>query len=213
MPATRKEKGLDTKFNFAPGTSWCRRDGEIIDIVAVTAAGHTGLTVRGTDGHWRRHDGRISNAVETRFDLVEPAGKSEADSGGWIEWRGGDCPVPPGTLVEFRYADGEISGPVLGDAMRWAWEFDGKGGGDIVAYRRVVEPQPKGFDIITPMLEAGQKEVKPGQQSVSSTATDEERMLFDALVMEAAQHGNFRDPGPEAVLDCIRQIIDARRAL
>lgn len=64
---------------------------------------------------------------------------------GWIEWKGGECPVPKGTLVDIKTANGSISTRLhAGMASR---ELDSKGGfyalhwsmdnndGDIIAYR------------------------------------------------------------------------------
>jgi hypothetical protein len=44
----------------------------------------------------------IAQLSRTFLDIIEiiPAAKPDAD--GWIEWRGGECPVPVGTM--FRYA-------------------------------------------------------------------------------------------------------------
>lgn len=65
-----------------------------------------------------------------------------ADSDGWIEWGGGECPVEEGTLVDVRYRDGqELSTlPAKGkpeggrDASRAFWHNDGNLN-DIIAYR------------------------------------------------------------------------------
>lgn len=59
------------------------------------------------------------------------------DADGWIEWYGGECPVPAGTLVDFEHHDGDVyyarpageeeasdwsidtSWPTPGDIVRW----------------------------------------------------------------------------------------------
>ena len=64
---------------------------------------------------------------------------------GWIEWNGGECPVPEGTLVDVRYRNGKenyhVKAGVMEDsggsapdwsATRWSnWDTYG----DIIAYR------------------------------------------------------------------------------
>lgn len=51
----------------------------------------------------------------------------------WIEWRGGQCPLPAGTLFEYRLRNGGTGAP-LRTPTAWKWEHDG-GEYDIVAYR------------------------------------------------------------------------------
>jgi hypothetical protein len=67
----------------------------------------------------------------------------EANNDGWIEWRGGDCPVPDGTLVDIRMRSGEIALALPAnqiakgrnpDASYAFWENEGSSA-DIVAYR------------------------------------------------------------------------------
>ena len=61
---------------------------------------------------------------------------------GWIQWNGGDCPVPEGTVVDIKQRDGDIQqGQVVGEGS-WVeplcWRDDDCMG-DIVAYK-VVQP-------------------------------------------------------------------------
>ena len=51
----------------------------------------------------------------------------------WIEWHGGECPVPAGTKIDVKFRDGKQSTNLAG---RWnyCWENDGAAG-DIIAYR------------------------------------------------------------------------------
>lgn len=63
---------------------------------------------------------------------------------GWIEWLGGECPVPMGTLVDVKYRDGgEASCVPAGKFVsggRFAVEWDHSGvNGDIVAYRLALD--------------------------------------------------------------------------
>jgi hypothetical protein len=63
---------------------------------------------------------------------IEALDKSE----GWIEWRGGERPVPLDTVVEYRVRG--VRGVRVSTASRTVWSHHG-GFGDIVAYRVVPE--------------------------------------------------------------------------
>lgn len=104
----------------------------------------------GADGPSLRwaHEGNGGDIVAYRVVApVEPAPPADAD--GWIEWAGGECPVPDGTLIDVRYRDGEDVCEVPAnemaksprDASEAFWLHDGLNV-DIVAYR-VVDPAPK----------------------------------------------------------------------
>lgn len=56
--------------------------------------------------------------------------------GDWIKWHGGECPVPPYTLVKIKMRDGVVLGP--GYAASFLWR-QGHGTGDIVEYCTVTE--------------------------------------------------------------------------
>lgn len=58
------------------------------------------------------------------------------DSGGWIPWAGGDCPVPDDTLVKVKLDDDGRYSIGLARIYDWNWEHQGK----IIAYR-IVEPK------------------------------------------------------------------------
>lgn len=58
---------------------------------------------------------------------------------GWIEWHGGDCPVPAGTKVDLRFREMEDSCNVF--AHVWSWISLGSHA-DIVAYRIAEPPKP-----------------------------------------------------------------------
>lgn len=51
---------------------------------------------------------------------------------GWIEWKGGECPLPPFTIVDIRNAGGFYVPGGNAAGFNWKW---GVNGGDIVAYR------------------------------------------------------------------------------
>lgn len=58
-----------------------------------------------------------------------------AKNDGWIEWGGGECPVPIGTPVDVKHRDGGVyvNKPALGDSnVRWSHVGSS---GDIIAYR------------------------------------------------------------------------------
>ena len=66
---------------------------------------------------------------------------------GWIDWSGGDCPVPSGTLVDVKYRDGVEASCVPAREFvrggRFAVEWDHSGvNGDIVAYRLALSAAP-----------------------------------------------------------------------
>ena len=56
--------------------------------------------------------------------------------GPWIKWHGGECPVPPETLVQVRFRDGTIE-PVHASS-EYCWYHD-DGDDDIVEYCTVTE--------------------------------------------------------------------------
>ena len=63
---------------------------------------------------------------------VQLVDDSQPDADGWIEWNGGKCPVPEGTLVDVRYRDGEES---LGVAAGVVERSDGSSAVGTVPYR------------------------------------------------------------------------------
>jgi hypothetical protein len=68
---------------------------------------------------------------------------NEADKDGWIEWHGGECPVPPDTLVEWKERGGFSHRSTR--ALYLYWPHHGHPlKSDVVAYRIVSQPeQPK----------------------------------------------------------------------
>lgn len=89
-------------------------------------------------------------AIELQAEEVGIPEPVQHVAGEWIEWKGGDCPVPKGTLVDVRYCDGVESFGVMagmtpwldGDRVRGShktryaadWEYQ-DGGTAITAYR------------------------------------------------------------------------------
>jgi len=74
---------------------------------------------------------------EDIIDYMEVKAAASTPADGWIEWRGGLCPVGPSVHVEVRFADG-LTNHNHGNAAGFSWARMG-GPGDIVAYR-VVRP-------------------------------------------------------------------------
>lgn len=58
------------------------------------------------------------------------------DDDGWIEWHGGECPVPDGVPIGLLFRDGDVLEEVMSDG--WRWSHEGLKA-DIVAYR-IAEP-------------------------------------------------------------------------
>lgn len=67
-----------------------------------------------------------------RPGLTDVAEAYIADSDGWIQWDGGECPVPPETVVQVRFETGSTSRPHA--AVGWHWQ-NGRPIWNIVAYR------------------------------------------------------------------------------
>ena len=55
-----------------------------------------------------------------------------ADSDGWIEWGGGECPVKSDSIVDIRFRAGKEEKAM--PAYHWHWKHDGSHS-DIIAYR------------------------------------------------------------------------------
>lgn len=57
----------------------------------------------------------------------------------WIEWRGGECPVDAGAIVEVWFRNGALNPSCC--AGEWAWKWTGSSS-DIVAYH-VLSAKPE----------------------------------------------------------------------
>lgn len=61
----------------------------------------------------------------------------QPDDDGWIKWEGGECQVPPATLVYVKLRNGIVSMVPVGDRLvDWAWSNSAF---DVTAYRIVSE--------------------------------------------------------------------------
>lgn len=58
---------------------------------------------------------------------------------GWLEWRGGECPVPARTEVEVRFRNGETRRSCRPTDRNWGYIGRPSSDWDIVAYRIVEE--------------------------------------------------------------------------
>ncbi len=56
--------------------------------------------------------------------------------GPWIKWGGGECPVPPKTLVKIKLRSGHVTGPVFAAHCEWKRHNHHA---DIVEYHTVTE--------------------------------------------------------------------------
>lgn len=62
-----------------------------------------------------------------------------ADKNGWIEWGGGECPLPCGALCDILRGDGGVVSGRVAQSLRWGC---GRVGYDITAYRPLLESHP-----------------------------------------------------------------------
>lgn len=85
----------------------------------------------------------VSQTSKVSTFWADGFGPANQDDEGWIEWGGGECPVPKGTLVDVQYRDGcpkfrlpaNVENPEnWSDAGPVFWLNEGIAG-DIVAYR------------------------------------------------------------------------------
>lgn len=54
---------------------------------------------------------------------------------GWIEWNGGECPLPSGAVVEVKFRDGEVDSGSKAGSYAWKHGAIGNPDLDIIAYR------------------------------------------------------------------------------
>jgi hypothetical protein len=62
----------------------------------------------------------------------------------WIEWKGGECPVKVGTLIDVKYRNGFMASQQVAGAARSGAEYWTHAGRsrDIIAYRLHVQQHP-----------------------------------------------------------------------
>ncbi|MBD8181656.1 hypothetical protein IFU25_08065 [Pantoea agglomerans] len=92
---------------------------------------------------FERDNGGMSNQKFDYLDALEIAlpilEQQELGEGEWIEWGGGECPVPEGVKAEIKFRDGDCA-----ELDTWLdileWRHKGYGS-DIIAYR-IIPEQP-----------------------------------------------------------------------
>lgn len=89
------------------------------------------------DGDEENGESAMNSSEQAFFALPGAPPAPVLDADGWIEWRGGTCPVSAKAMVEVKCRNDTIE---TNDAQWFAWEhYDD--GSDIIAYR-VCEPAP-----------------------------------------------------------------------
>ena len=82
------------------------------------------------DHNWVPSEGRTQSGY-----LCSKCGNYDGPGYDWIDWPGGECPVPTGTLVDVRYRNGEENHHIgAGISFAEDWNNDGSPL-DIIAYR------------------------------------------------------------------------------
>jgi hypothetical protein len=76
-------------------------------------------------------EGYYVEALQIALPILEQ--QEQADRG-WIEWRGGECPVRPNLIVETKWDDGDI---ITQPAGKPDWKHDSVV--NIIAYRIIPE--------------------------------------------------------------------------
>lgn len=77
-------------------------------------------------------------ALEIALPVLE---QQEKGDDGWTDWRGGECPVSPKTVVIVRYRKGKEEAPCQAGHYRWHHH---DGSVDIIAYRVVEQERERG---------------------------------------------------------------------
>jgi len=129
-----------------------------------------------------------------------PPAKPAQPDGGWIEWKGGECPLPAGIEVEVKYGDGVIcrtNQPAGQDGWGWqsgrclAWAC-------IIAYRIVKPAEPS-----APVAE-------PGDWTVSDTELARDILCYLGIGSDASLEPGDRRRDRIAAMICADR---ERRAL
>lgn len=84
----------------------------------------------------------LLSIMQTRLRALSPPPAEPAQpDDGWIEWKGGECPVEPDAVVEVRMRDGRTATFDDGTVDEFWWGNDGCSV-DIIAYRIVKPAEP-----------------------------------------------------------------------
>lgn len=75
-----------------------------------------------------------SNYVDSWHDIAGYARlvEDELTNDGWLEWKGGDCPVADDVWVHIKHRNGDIRTVIASSAYHW---YHGGDGSDIIAYK------------------------------------------------------------------------------
>lgn len=96
------------------------------------------------------------------------------DADGWIEWKGGECPVEEGTLVDVIWRNGTervgVKALHIGGAGHKFWVADGMLN-DIIAYR-LHKPEPEIQSEIMGIAQVGDINVVESKPSIEQLAAD-----------------------------------------
>lgn len=84
------------------------------------------------EGYWIAHENALPNWHQTILSREEYFHLYPApDADGWIEWKGGECPVGEGDRIDVKFSDGDEFFDV---SSYWGWGADA-GCCNIIAYR------------------------------------------------------------------------------
>lgn len=128
------------------GQVWKDRYGKQVEIVKEVFGrqfpffGNNGVTYTHKGFQFREGDESRNDLIELVRDVEGPQATSEPQPDtlhdGWLPWDGGECPVDPNALVEYKMRGGASS---VDNADEIMWNHSGSSS-DIIAYRVVEQP-------------------------------------------------------------------------
>ena len=131
----------------------------------------------------------------------------------WIEWNGGECPVPDGVEFKFKFRDNRES-QIRDTASRFRWRHINNSD-DIIAYR-ILDEKPASDEIdisAKPPAEPDPYTTQVGGDHYSKLAIQPMQYSM-ANGLDACQHTaikyitRFRDKGGVADLEKAKHVID-----
>lgn len=154
-------------------------------------------------------------AVLSREEYYQDYPKVDAD--GWIEWKGGDCPIGSGSLIDVKYRDGHLQvGCRAGsrcDTELYATTHWGNSGGaaDIIAYR-LHKPEVKPEFCESVMRSIPELEVEDAQSrlddALAIVRTAAPHLLSDKYKFEGDEVMGERKPTIEQLAQDYRNKLD-----
>lgn len=110
------------------GTAWCACD-------AMAAVGYRAAISDAITAALAAKDAEIADLKQRLTDSGCDLQAPTPESGEWVEWNGGKCPIADGVKFQFKFRDGsQCNDYACTNAPEWIWANRGYGG-DIVAYR------------------------------------------------------------------------------